>query len=898
MKHIDFRMNTRSGSVLQRIVRKGICSGCGCCEVVCLERAIEMRLNRYGQIEPYLIGHCTMCGKCLKVCPFYEENNENNRHDINEMLFGDFDAEFHPIIGKYASCYLGNAIDEKINLGGTSGGMVSLMLMHLLKTAKINAAVVTSFTSKKGYMFEMKVVKSVGAVLNSAKSKYYPTTCSGAIKEIITSGEKFAFVGLPCHVYGLRRIQKNFPDKLRNLVYVFGLICGQNKSSLFTDFLIRSLNLSPVQVLGLDYRDKGKTRSDNYSFLVTGYKNGKMISKRLPNLNSIYNQLFTQRCFSIGACKYCDDIYSELADVSFMDAWLPECMKNYKGESIVISRSKEISAILEEMKFLGDCYLKNINIENVLKSQRGVIRYKRQLLPGRLSLWNSKKGNIITQRIKPSKHNLRQYWNEHFTLIFNEKLTNIIWSIKIARTKIIARILLYLTSKIGNQMISAPLVLLLKIKKILRIRRKICSILVLGQGTIRNRGCEAILSKTMDLLDQPLGSMKFIVPMFLYDNKYDKEYSKKQLHKLEIFPVFRCTFYSICQNFKRKFYSHYQYLKRKLGIAPIGYELGHRVDNRILNLSPYYRKADFVIAVGGDNYTTLGASMKNQIHLNMLKNAIHMGKKTIISAASIGPFRKTEEKWIAKILNKVDLITVRETITLDYLKSLGVVDNVKLVADPAYLIKAERIDVKQYWNSYSKRITIGINIAGKNISSEKKIDFKTYINIFVNFIEKAIDRYKANILLIPHVTIDEFSQSDLESSVKVYEQLKGNKRIAILKEYLNVSQTKYIISQCDFYIGSRMHSTISSLSSLVPTLAIAYSIKYKGIFRNHFGHDEFVIDIDELNEELLFNKMDLLLSKRDEIIETIRCSLKDAIDGAKQNGNYIRSQLNDAKRIL
>ena len=40
---------------------------------------------------------------------------------------------------------------------------------------------------------------------------------------------------------------------------------------------------------------------------------------------------------------------------------------------------------------------------------------------------------------------------------------------------------------------------------------------------------------------------------------------------------------------------------------------------------------------------------------------------------------------------------------------------------------------------------------------------------------------------------------------------------------------KNIISNCHYFMGARTHSTIAALSSYVPTISIAYSIKAFGI---------------------------------------------------------------------
>jgi polysaccharide pyruvyl transferase WcaK-like protein len=63
-------------------------------------------------------------------------------------------------------------------------------------------------------------------------------------------------------------------------------------------------------------------------------------------------------------------------------------------------------------------------------------------------------------------------------------------------------------------------------------------------------------------------------------------------------------------------------------------------------------------------------------------------------------------------------------------------------------------------------------------------------------------------------------------------------------------QLKYIISQCQFFVGARTHATIAAYSTCVPTLAVGYSVKARGIARDIFGTEKnYVIPIQSLEHE-------------------------------------------------
>ena len=44
--------------------------------------------------------------------------------------------------------------------------------------------------------------------------------------------------------------------------------------------------------------------------------------------------LWHYQYFKHNACNFCDDVFGETADITFMDAWLPEYVRDYKGTSL------------------------------------------------------------------------------------------------------------------------------------------------------------------------------------------------------------------------------------------------------------------------------------------------------------------------------------------------------------------------------------------------------------------------------------------------------------------------------------------------------------------------------------------------------------------------------------
>ncbi len=80
-----------------------------------------------------------------------------------------------------------------------------------------------------------------------------------------------------------------------------------------------------------------------------------------------------------------------------------------------------------------------------------------------------------------------------------------------------------------------------------------------------------------------------------------------------------------------------------------------------------------------------------------------------------------------------------------------------------------------------------------------------------------------------------------------------------------------------------MHANIAAISSNVPTIAIAYSHKFKGIM-SLFELEEFIINIQELNYNILKSKFEKLLENRDIIRKNL---IKINLNEKRKNMNQL-----------
>ena len=77
--------------------------------------------------------------------------------------------------------------------------------------------------------------------------------------------------------------------------------------------------------------------------------------------------------------------------------------------------------------------------------------------------------------------------------------------------------------------------------------------------------------------------------------------------------------------------------------------------------------------------------------------------------ASVGKFEQNLKalNFFKKHLKSVDLIVAREIVTVNYLNSLGIKQNVVFAPDPAYFVKCPSLSSE----GKSESITVGINLS-------------------------------------------------------------------------------------------------------------------------------------------------------------------------------------------
>jgi polysaccharide pyruvyl transferase WcaK-like protein len=246
------------------------------------------------------------------------------------------------------------------------------------------------------------------------------------------------------------------------------------------------------------------------------------------------------------------------------------------------------------------------------------------------------------------------------------------------------------------------------------------------------------------------------------------------------------------------------------------------------------RAATVSVSVGGDNYCYGAPYWLYGIDRGIRR----AGGRTVLWGASVEPGGIDAE--MREDLARFDLITARESITLDALS--GVNGNVHLHPDPAFTLPREDLPLPARW---AEGRTLGLNVSPMAMSFEGRTG--GLLRAAAALVDHVVRTTDLSVALVPHVSRP--GGDDLEPLSILLREFEGTGRVLLLPGTLTAPQYKGYIARCALFVGARTHATIAAYSSGVPTVAIGYSVKARGIARDLFGDESLVVPVQALDDD-------------------------------------------------
>jgi coenzyme F420 hydrogenase subunit beta len=260
-----------------------------------------------------------------------------------------------------------------IRYNSSSGGVIIELLSYLFTNKKITAALVTKMSDINPLISEPVIVHSPEELCDTIGSKYCPVPLNIELKKILSSpdAERYAVVGLPCHIRALRNAEVLIPRLKRKMIYHLGLMCSATQDFRGTECILRENGIQAGDVSKISYRGMGWP--GGMSVIL---KDG--VQRSIP-LGKYHNAHF--QAFTLERCLFCRDHTNELSDISFGDAWH---LKRSGGDGLsqIITRTKFGDELMRNLVTDGLITLNQSEYADVSMAQGGLIN-KNELLRAR-----------------------------------------------------------------------------------------------------------------------------------------------------------------------------------------------------------------------------------------------------------------------------------------------------------------------------------------------------------------------------------------------------------------------------------------------------------------------------------------------------------------------------------
>lgn len=327
-----------------------------------------------------------------------------------------------------------------------------------------------------------------------------------------------------------------------------------------------------------------------------------------------------------------------------------------------------------------------------------------------------------------------------------------------------------------------------------------------GHTGSENRGCEAILRSTADLLRKCGKQDIYAMTMGL---GYDRRIGLDRVLDLIAYPQRPAYIRAI------------SLMRSKL----LGDDL---YSSRFSHRELFQRAScdDIIFNVGGDTYCYGIPKMSYALNEMAQKKGI----PTVFWGCSVDE-RILCDARMQEDVNRYTYIVARETKSYELLKRV-LTDPGKLclACDPAFTLNPAAVELPE---NFLAGNTLGLNLSPLVFRNRDVSDTLMLNNVFT-LMDNVLEQTGMHICLIPHVYDPDRNTEDIRILRAIYERYTQNSRVCLIEEDLSCAQLKYIVSKCRFFVGARTHPTIAAYSAGVPALAISYSIKSLGIAKDLF----------------------------------------------------------------
>jgi coenzyme F420 hydrogenase subunit beta len=856
---------------IESVVLSGLCHGCGTCYAACPNTAIS--INKNDGLGLYLPAinkdRCNDCGVCVDVCP-------GHAIDFTELYDQVFARQPEDAwLGVHLNRYLSHATNDEIRSHSSSGGLATALLVFALEERIIDKAIVTRMNKERPLESEVIAAATKEDIVSAMGSKYCPVSVNMSLKSVLVEGCKFAIVGMPCHLHGLRKFEVRNSRLRNNIVFRIGLMCSNTATFLGTEYFLKKKGIDPRNVQKLSYRGKGWL-----GHIVVLLKDGteRLFPRGTDNKKdqAIHSAAFHQ-AFSHPRCLVCCDHTAEFSDVSLGDPRLPELLYEEKtGKSLVVTRSEA-----GESLFLRAVNAKAIVLDETLTIQRFYqgqnIEFKRDFNANIRARRLVGKPIPMYRTSKPSHVSLLSYSRVLFFLPSYFAHRRFLWPM--------FHFFVWFNKRVGRSiMIARAVFRKLRFDKSSPRDRKATRILMVGSALSNNFGGPSIMIGICKCLRKAIPEAELRILTDTEDlpeqaERYEDKYHVTRVNGIRA----RHKYLGLLQSFLWA-------KANKMGINL----------TRIFFSNPFLKeinKADVVMDTRGISQTDFFSHWRTHCEENIaLMTAVNLGKPAIKYTQDMGPFLNRSNRITARYcLPKLDLIIARGIIVRELLKEIGISKNVKVLPDTAFLFDpapVEKVDEILEREGLIGRPLIGVaasrQVDRRILKDGNKTQQNAYTLSLARIADYMIKKYQVNVIFIPNEVDRKVNDyDDIFVAKKVHDNMMHKKGTRILEESYDAEITKGLIARCELMVASRYHSVVAAFSMRVPTIVLGWGFKYDQL-TEMVGQRSYLYNYESIDPAELELAVDRLWQERERVKDDLERIIPRIQDMVYSGGLFVK----------
>jgi len=279
----------------RKIIKSGFCTFCGACEAACPVHAITVNEDSVEHVD---------CSNDIESCPICYEICPHSELLLRESLKFVSDSPLkREGLGYYRRIMLAQAADPELRKLGHGGAIVTTLLTNAIEKGIIDSAIVSQAETELPVKPKALVGVVPDDILSAVGSKFFPSSVARAYGSAVYEYGKanIAFVGVPCHVLALRKLEAWEHKITGNLKVIIGLFCFWTLSfGRLLNYLSKTYKIKPSEIKRLDIVKELLVETDKGTTMVP-------LSEVKPHI--------------LTSCETCADFTAELADISVGGAY-------------------------------------------------------------------------------------------------------------------------------------------------------------------------------------------------------------------------------------------------------------------------------------------------------------------------------------------------------------------------------------------------------------------------------------------------------------------------------------------------------------------------------------------------------------------------------------------------